>query len=436
MRANKSSRKQQGTKNNREARKFVQFEQERPFKAGLEFFHISLFFFVSFHFVSLVYLCSLTFSLLSLSFCSYSFSRSHPYIPPYLCFLNDMPTIYLLHRSKLVSYFVAVSLQLYFRHRQIRIVIVELLDKKCPIIDSRPFCGASTVSNLRLTRWIFFQKVVLARALGQVLVFADLVQVHEGPTQNIGDPFSDIHGQNRARQLRPELPLWAQQLRVLARQGDFGRFLAVFYLPQVVEAALYQHLSQSPMVLFMSVQNLHQIPKLVGNLSRNNDPNVWFHFAPGDIDNRHLDLDVLASSRLCALEVESAHQLSATHSSGPIERRNWNQHTRNMFPPRSHKFPGQTPAFDLPPGIAKSILWLPLFKGAANMFSEPILSHSIHNTRNHLMVTVSPLNLNENEESFAARHDLLYAVKTSDFVLETVENLLGEYRLDVSPLRL
>lgn len=347
-----------------------------------------------------------------------------------------MPTIYLLHRSKLVSYLVAVSLQLYFRHRQIRFVIVELLDKKCPIIDTRPFCGASTVSNLRLNRRSFFQKVVLGRILRQVLVFADLVQVREGINQNSGDHSNDIHTQNRSRQLRPELPIWAQQLRVLARQGDPERFLAVFYLPQVVEAALYQHLSQSPMVLFMSVQNIHQIPKLIETFSINNVPDVWFHFAPGDINNRHLDLDVLASSRLCALEVESAHQFSATQSFRPVERREWNHHNQDMFQARSHKFPGQNPTFDLPPGIAKSVLWLPLFKGAANMFSEPILSHSIHNSRTHLMVTVSPLNLNQNEESFAARHDLLYAVKTYDFVLETMENLLGDYRLDVSPLRL
>lgn len=95
-------------------------------------------------------------------------------------------------------------------------------------------------------------------------------------------------------------------------------------------------------------------------------------------------------------------------------------------------------SFGFPPVnfSARSVLWLPLFKGAAGMFSEPILNHQMHHSHRLVSVSVAPLNLNNHEEEFASRYDLLYGLKTCDFALTAVDNMFGKYKLDMTPYRL
>lgn len=331
-----------------------------------------------------------------------------------------MTTIFVSHRSALVAYIVAAALKLYYRHRTLRIVIVELFDKASAISDNRPYCGVSTISNLRLAYWPFLHSVLLTQVLAGSVEFAESVQVHEcGPTSRI----------------TPELPVWAQFLTVVARRGDASHFLALFYLPQVLESALFAFLAESPNVSFMSVQNHQTVPAVIDRVSRflqaEAFSDLWLHFGTGAINNRTTDLDILASSRICGLQL-----LGGTPPpSKPLARFGVLQDQDSQFGRYCCSNVPQR-MVTLPNSNAGSVLWLPLFKGAAGMFSEPILNQHLHYNRQLISVSITPLNLNDHEEVFASRHDLLYALKTCDFVLSTVEDMFDRHRLDVTLPRL
>ena len=309
-----------------------------------------------------------------------------------------MTTIFVSHRSALVAYLVAAALKLHYRHRTLRIVIVELFDKSTPT-DNRPYCGTSTVSNLRLARWSFLHKMLLAQVLAPLLLFAESVRVHEtGPPR-----------------LSPDKPIWAQYLTVVALRGNPERFLALFYLPQLLERTLAVFLAESPNVSFLSVQSYQSIPSVIRSMSRNTgagSPDIWLHFGTGDVNNRSSNLDILASSTLCGLAFKNGE-----HSSNSWKR------TGGL-------------SFDINRALPNAVLWLPLFKGAAGMFSEPIFLQQVHLDSRIVSVSVNPLNLNLHEETFASRHDLLYGLKTCDFVLGVVDNMFDRYNLDLTPHRL
>jgi len=241
--------------------------------------------------------------------------------------------------------------------------------------------------------------MLLAQVLAPLLLFAESVHVHEtGPPR-----------------LSPDKPIWAQYLTVVALGGNPERFLALFYLPQLLERTLAVFLAESPNVSFLSVQSHQNIPSVIRSMSGNTgagSPDIWLHFGAGDVNNRSSNLDILANSTLCGLALKNGE-----HSSNSWQR------TGGL-------------SFDINRALPNAVLWLPLFKGAAGMFSEPIFLQQVHLDSRMVSVSVNPLNLNLHEETFASRHDLLYGLKTCDFVLGVVDNMFDRYNLDLTPHRL
>lgn len=306
-----------------------------------------------------------------------------------------MTTIFVSHRSALVAYLVAATLKLYYRHRTLHIVIVELFDISTPT-DNRPYCGASTVSNFRLDKWPFHTEL-MAQVLGLVVTFVDSVHVHAcGPER-----------------LTPDLPVWAQSRKVVARIGDAQRSLALFYLPQRIERALVVFLAQSSNVTFMSAQSHQSLPSVIRNLSRKagkGHADVWLDLGSSNrtnvMDNRMVNLDFLASSTKCGLQLINGRNRANAHHL-----------------PVNQSF------------LSPNVLWLPLFKSAANI-NEPKFHPRIQYARDIVSLSVTPANLNDQEETFASRHDLLYGLKMSYYVLEAVDNMLHRYNLNIVPHRL
>lgn len=315
-----------------------------------------------------------------------------------------MTTIFVSHRSALVAYLVAAALKLHYRHRTLRIVIVELFDKSTPT-DNSPYCGASTVSNLRLSRWPFLQSALLIQVLSLVVTFAESIHLHErGP-----------------QMLSPELPVWAQKRKVVAGIGNPDRFVGVFYLPQRVEQALVAFLTENHTVSFMSVQSHHSLASVIRNMSRSSadvSADVWLHLGREDINNRTANinqianLDILASSTMCGLEVAGGQNRALNHEVF-------------LFNQGVQGFPSPS-----------TVLWLPLFKSAAHMFNEPIFHQQMHFDRNFVNVSVAPINLNVHEETFLSRHDLFYGLKMCSYVLDAIDNMFGRYNFDLTAHRL
>lgn len=307
-----------------------------------------------------------------------------------------MTTIFVSHRSAFVTYLVAAALKLHYRHRTLRIVIVEFFDKSTPT-DNRLYCGVSTVSNFPLDKWPF-HTVLLAQVLALVLTFVDSVHVHA----------------SGAERLTPELPIWAQSRTVVARVGDARRFLALFYQPQRVEQALATFLAESPNVTFMSVQSQQSLPSVIENLSRRTGKghaDVWLDLDSSSktirMDNGAVNLDILANSTMCGLQLINGRNRAIGHY--------FSQANRSFLSP--------------------NVLWLPLFKAGANIV-EPKFHQQIQNLRHIVSLSVTPVNLNVQQETFASRHDLLYGLKMSHYVLEAVDNMLKQYNLNLVPHRL
>lgn len=322
-----------------------------------------------------------------------------------------MTTIYISHRSPLVAFFVAASIKLYFRHRSLRIVIVEVFRTRKNA--SRPFCGVSTVSNLRMPLWPFLYNVLLLQIASPALFFAQSVQVLQGAPST---------------GMSPELPMWRQYLKVLARGGNSSKCLALFYWPEHLEHVLFRYLAQSDSVSFMSVHNHNDIPSVIQNTSRNDlSPDVWMHFGSGDFCNKRVDLDVLASAHMAGFQTSEAEH---HHNGENLENLEIFQHQHQRKYPRhmQAQHPSQV--------HLSSVLWLPQFKGVADMFSEPIFNRQTQHTRGLVLVNLAPLNLDISEEAFLADHDLLYALKTCNSVLETLNALLGVRALDVTPWKI
>lgn len=283
-----------------------------------------------------------------------------------------MTTFVISHRSTLVSYLVATALRLYYRQRTIRIVIVEIFDRN--LKDIRPWCGVSTVSNPRMLHHGFLCEAIVAEVLGQHLGFMDSIQIRDS-----------------AQRFAPELP--AQGLRISAHPGTPRQYLALLYHPAVVAGVLRGFLAGAN-VSFTSVLSESAILDVVRHLG----PVCWINFARGDLDNRHMDVDMLVHSQLTAVEYSAN---SRTKYSGPL-----------------------------------SLLWLPRFRADTKMFSEAIFTSELRSLGKSSVLTVHAINLNIYENDFSLRHDLLHGLKASDYVLQMVDQMVVSQNLDVIPHRL
>lgn len=237
----------------------------------------------------------------------------------------------------------------------------------------RPWCGVSALSNLRMQFFGFLSQSLLGGVLGNAVRFVDSIHIKENP-----------------RSFSPESPGWAQASRLVAHVNTVERFLAVFYHPTVVVDSLRRYLT-SPNVSFMSVQNENGVAGAVRAIQNSQNDVYWIDFptSPGQA----ADIGLLVHSSVTSVE-----------------------YLGGAGPP--------------------AILWLPLFRAAANMFSEPIFSSALTKYDRITKLSVKAINLSDKDTQFALQYDLVHALKACDYVLQTVDSMAASERLDITPYRL
>lgn len=279
-----------------------------------------------------------------------------------------MPAFVVAHRHALVSYVVAAALRICYG-RGVGILIVEVFSHEASPSRSGPWCGASTVSNHRISQWALLRDLLLAGVLANSVMFLDSI--------HIKDPGDAAFG--------PRSGPWQQRLRLTVRQGAPASSLAVFYHPEMVVSALKQFLLGCANVSFTSVWDPEAIPMVVKQMLFKSASVVVVNFLAAG-HRVPTDMDVLVNSRLSSVEGTSA-------------------------------------------GLPSAVLWLPLFRGAAGMFGEAIFTSSVTQHENVVEMRVGAMNMNPADLEFAQRFDLLYAVKACDYVLGSIGLSPGVVRL-------
>lgn len=287
-----------------------------------------------------------------------------------------MPTFVVSHRSPLVALLVAVSLKLYYRQRNVRIVVAEIFTKNASgLAEVRPWCGTSALSFRHVRHWDFLSSLI-SSLLVSVLVYAANIRIVNG------------------RPVSPEIP---SQRCLEVSLGSPSHHLAFLYHPSMVESLLRHHLSQLPSVLFVSVANKDRTAQLVQYLRTSADQVVWVHFESLFSNLNPFDADLVASSNICSTRYFPLHEPS-----------------------------------HLPPHV----LWIPQCRSVANISSKVSFSTHVHSLGNSSVRLSVLSNGAVSEDDFSGRYDLMYAFAACGHVLDSVDGIMGKYKLNVTPHRL